>query len=116
MSFPPSPAPISVGLNQIIQDPKFHDIQDDGDVPVAMGVKIDGQPLIPALSGLPHMLVSGTSGIYARSSLERAFRDIHTVRHHGWVSESRYGTYSQVILGLDPDFPLATFGAAADGE
>ena len=60
--------------------------------------------------------VSGTSGIYARSPLERAFRDIHTLRHHGFVSESRYGTYSQVILGLDPDFPLATFGAAADGE
>jgi hypothetical protein len=41
---------------------------------------------------------------------------MHTLRHHGFVSESRYGTYSQVILGLDPDFPLATFGAAADGE
>jgi hypothetical protein len=60
--------------------------------------------------------VSGTSGIYARSPLERAFRDIHTLRHHGFVSESRYGTYSQVMLGLEPDFPLATFGASADGE
>ncbi len=58
--------------------------------------------------------VAGTSGIYARSPLERAFRDIHTVRHHGWVSESRYGTYSQVILGLEPDFPLATFGKFAE--
>jgi indole-3-acetate monooxygenase len=56
--------------------------------------------------------VSGTSGIYETSPLERAFRDIHTLRHHGFVSESRYGTYSQVVLGLEPDFPLATFGAA----
>jgi alkylation response protein AidB-like acyl-CoA dehydrogenase len=57
--------------------------------------------------------VSGTSGIYKTSPLERAFRDIHTLRHHGFVSESRYGTYSQVVLGLKPDFPLVTFGAAA---
>ena len=60
--------------------------------------------------------VAGTSGIYARSPMERAFRDIHTVRHHGWVSESRYGTYSQVVLGLEPDFPVATFGAFAETE
>ena len=60
--------------------------------------------------------VSGTSGIYARSPLERAFRDIHTIRHHGFISESRYGTYSQVVLGLEPDFPLATFGPIVDGE
>ncbi len=61
-------------------------------------------------------VVAGTSGIYARSPMERAFRDIHTVRHHGWVSESRYGTYSQVVLGLEPDFPLATFGKFAETE
>ena len=28
---------------------------------------------------------------------------------------SRYGTYSQVVLGLEPDFPLATFGPMAEG-
>lgn len=60
--------------------------------------------------------VSGTSGIYMRSPIERAFRDIHTLRHHGFVSEGRYGTYSQVVLGLDPDFPLALFGPGVDGE
>jgi alkylation response protein AidB-like acyl-CoA dehydrogenase len=60
--------------------------------------------------------VAGSSGIYTRSPMERAFRDIHTVRHHGWVSESRYGTYSQVVLGLEPDFPLATFGKFAEAE
>ena len=61
-------------------------------------------------------VVAGTSGIYTRSPMERAFRDIHTIRHHGWVSESRYGTYSQVVLGLEPDFPLATFGKIAEGD
>ncbi len=60
--------------------------------------------------------VAGTSGIYTRSPLERAFRDVHTARHHGWVSESRYGTYGQIALGLEPDFPLALFGPTADGE
>lgn len=61
-------------------------------------------------------VVAGTSGIYTRSPLERAFRDIHTVRHHGWVSENRYGTYSQVVLGLEPDFPVATFGKCAETD
>lgn len=60
--------------------------------------------------------VAGTSGVYARSPLERAFRDVHTARHHGWVSETRYGTYGQIALGLEPDFPLALFGPTADGE
>jgi alkylation response protein AidB-like acyl-CoA dehydrogenase len=58
--------------------------------------------------------VAGTSGIYTRSPLERAFRDVHTARHHGWVSETRYGTYGQIALGLDPDFPVALFGPTAD--
>ena len=60
--------------------------------------------------------VAGTSGIYTRSPLERAFRDVHTARHHGWVSETRYGTYGQIVLGLEPDFPLALFGPTAEGE
>jgi alkylation response protein AidB-like acyl-CoA dehydrogenase len=58
--------------------------------------------------------VAGTSGIYTRSPLERAFRDVHTARHHGWVSETRYGTYGQIALGLEPDFPVALFGPAAE--
>jgi alkylation response protein AidB-like acyl-CoA dehydrogenase len=60
--------------------------------------------------------VAGTSGIYTRSPLERAFRDVHTARHHGWVSETRYGTYGQIALGLEPDFPVALFGPAVEGE
>jgi hypothetical protein len=60
--------------------------------------------------------VAGTSGIYTRSPLERAFRDVHTARHHGWVSETRYGTYGQIALGLEPDFPVALFGPSTDEE
>jgi alkylation response protein AidB-like acyl-CoA dehydrogenase len=60
--------------------------------------------------------VAGTSGIYTCSPLERAFRDVHTARHHGWVSETRYGTYGQIALGLEPDFPVALFGPTAEGE
>jgi indole-3-acetate monooxygenase len=59
---------------------------------------------------------AGTSGIYTRSPLERAFRDVHTARHHGWVSETRYGTYGQIALGLEPDFPVALFGPTVEGE
>lgn len=59
---------------------------------------------------------AGTSGIYAESPLERAFRDVHTARHHGWVSESRYCTYGQIALGLEPDFPVALFGPGAEGS
>ena len=59
---------------------------------------------------------AGTSGVYRRSPLERAFRDVHTARHHGWVSETRYGTYGQIALGLEPDFPVALFGPTSEGE
>jgi alkylation response protein AidB-like acyl-CoA dehydrogenase len=60
--------------------------------------------------------VAGTSGIYTRSPLERAFRDVHTARHHGWVSEARYGTYGQIALGIEPDFPIALFGPIVESE
>lgn len=68
-----------------------------------------------AMAAVDHVAsVSGTSGVYTASKIERSFRDIHTLRHHGFVSESRYGTYSQMALGLEPDFPLATFGPIAE--
>ncbi|MDF2697948.1 MAG: Acyl-CoA dehydrogenase type 2 protein, partial [Labilithrix sp.] len=53
--------------------------------------------------------IAGTSGIYVRSRLERLFRDAHTVRHHGFHSESRYETVGQVYLGVDPEFPFVAF-------
>jgi alkylation response protein AidB-like acyl-CoA dehydrogenase len=53
--------------------------------------------------------MGGTSGIYARSRLERHFRDAQTVRHHGFVSESRLETVGQVYLGIEPEFPFVAF-------
>lgn len=53
--------------------------------------------------------LAGTTGIYVRSRLERCFRDAHTLRHHGFVSESKLETVGQIYLGLPPDFPLIVF-------
>jgi hypothetical protein len=53
--------------------------------------------------------VAGTSGIYARSRLERHFRDALTVRHHGFMCESRLETVGQIYLGLEPEFPFVAF-------
>jgi hypothetical protein len=44
-----------------------------------------------------------------RNRLERHFRDVHTLRHHGFVSESRYETVGQVFLGVPPEFGLVAF-------
>jgi indole-3-acetate monooxygenase len=51
----------------------------------------------------------GTGGIYARSGLERHFRDAQTVRHHGFVCESRLETVGQVYLGVEPEFAMVAF-------
>jgi alkylation response protein AidB-like acyl-CoA dehydrogenase len=53
--------------------------------------------------------VAGTSGIYKRSRLERLLRDAYTVRHHGFVCESRLETVGQVYLGVEPEFGLVAF-------
>lgn len=53
--------------------------------------------------------LAGTSGIYTRSRLERCLRDALTVRHHGFVSESKYETVGQVFLGVPPEFVLVAF-------
>jgi alkylation response protein AidB-like acyl-CoA dehydrogenase len=53
--------------------------------------------------------MGGTNGIYARSRLERHFRDAQTVRHHGFVSDSRLETVGQVYLGVEPEFPFVAF-------
>ena len=39
----------------------------------------------------------------------RAFRDAETVRHHGFVSESRLETVGQVNLGVATEFPFVAF-------
>jgi alkylation response protein AidB-like acyl-CoA dehydrogenase len=53
--------------------------------------------------------LAGTSGIYTRSRLERLLRDALTVRHHGFVSESKYETVGQVYVGAPPEFVLVAF-------
>jgi len=50
--------------------------------------------------------IAGTSGVYARSPLERHFRDVQTLRHHGFCSEGRYETAGQVYLGVEPEWGL----------
>lgn len=57
---------------------------------------------------LMHRL-AGTSGIYTRSPIERHFRDAQTLRHHGFVAESRYETAGQVYLGVPPEFGMVAF-------
>ena len=52
--------------------------------------------------------VAGTNGIYTRSPLERHFRDVQVLQQHGFASENRYETVSQVYFGLPPEFaPVA---------
>jgi alkylation response protein AidB-like acyl-CoA dehydrogenase len=53
--------------------------------------------------------VAGTTGIYARNPLERHFRDAHTLRHHGFLSENRFETAGQVYFGVRPEFALVAF-------
>lgn len=53
--------------------------------------------------------VAGSTGIYARSPIERHFRDAQTLRHHGFLSENRFENAGQVYLGLEPEFPMVVF-------
>ena len=53
--------------------------------------------------------VAGTTGIYARSPIERHFRDAQTLRHHGFISENRFEAVGQVYCGLSPEFAMMAF-------
>ncbi|WP_244563738.1 acyl-CoA dehydrogenase family protein [Ensifer aridi] len=53
--------------------------------------------------------IAGTTAFRATNPLERCFRDVHTLRHHVFASEARYGTFGQVRLGVPPDFPVVAF-------
>ena len=53
--------------------------------------------------------LAGTTGIYTKSRLDRYFRDVHTLRQHGFVSENKLESIGQIYLGLPPDFPLIAF-------
>jgi hypothetical protein len=75
----------------------------------AFDKEIEGQ----GAAGLPEIVVTR---LIEKDDAVMAFRDVHTARHHGWVSETRYGIYGQIALGLEPDFPVALFGPTAEGE
>ena len=53
--------------------------------------------------------LSGSSAIYERSPIERHFRDIQTLRHHGFVCENRLEAVGQVLLGVEPEFLFIAF-------
>ena len=53
--------------------------------------------------------LAGTSGVYKRNRLERHLRDAATLRHHGFVAESRYEAVGQVFLGVQPEFGIVAF-------
>jgi indole-3-acetate monooxygenase len=53
--------------------------------------------------------MAGTTAFRASSPLERYFRDVQTMKHHAFASESRYGTFGQVYLGVPADFPVVAF-------
>lgn len=53
--------------------------------------------------------IAGTTAFRVTSPLERCFRDVQTMRHHVFTNEARYGTFGQVYLGVDPDFPVVAF-------
>lgn len=53
--------------------------------------------------------LAGSSAIYERSPIERHFRDIQTIRHHGFACESRLEAVGQVLLGVEPEFALIAF-------
>jgi len=46
---------------------------------------------------------AGTSAIHRRSRLEQHLRDISVLKQQGFVSESRFETVAQVLLGQPPD-------------
>ena len=49
---------------------------------------------------------AGTSVIYQDQPLQRIVRDMETLRHHGFASESRYGSVAQLYWDVDLDYPL----------
>ena len=49
---------------------------------------------------------AGTSVTDRKHPLERIRRDMETLRHHGFVNESRYSSVAQVFWGAEVDYPL----------
>ena len=49
--------------------------------------------------------IAATAMIAKGSELERISRDMETLRHHGFVNESRYASVAQVHWGAELDYP-----------
>jgi alkylation response protein AidB-like acyl-CoA dehydrogenase len=50
--------------------------------------------------------IAGTSGVREAHQIQRHFRDIHTLRHHAYVSASRYESAGQYLLGVPIEWPF----------
>jgi indole-3-acetate monooxygenase len=51
----------------------------------------------------------GASAVFDNHPLQKLFRDAQVIRQHGFVCATRYETYGQVALGLEPDLPFLHF-------
>jgi hypothetical protein len=49
--------------------------------------------------------VAGTTMTEGGHPLDRINRDMETLRHHGFVNESRYASVAQVLWGAELDYP-----------
>jgi alkylation response protein AidB-like acyl-CoA dehydrogenase len=45
----------------------------------------------------------GSTSIYAKSALQRCFRDVHVATQHGMVAEPTFALAGRVLLGLPTD-------------
>jgi alkylation response protein AidB-like acyl-CoA dehydrogenase len=52
---------------------------------------------------------AGTSSIRNEHTLQRHFRDVHTITHHAFVSASRYESAGMLMLGLESDWGFFAF-------
>ena len=49
---------------------------------------------------------AGSASLHKGQPLERIYRDMEALRHHGFANESRYSNVAQVHWGVDLDYPL----------
>jgi hypothetical protein len=50
--------------------------------------------------------VAGGSSVYAKSPLDRIFRDIHTINQHATHQPKVFEAAGRMMLGLEPGMPL----------
>ncbi|MBX3229284.1 MAG: acyl-CoA dehydrogenase family protein [Labilithrix sp.] len=48
----------------------------------------------------------GGSAVYAKSPLQRSFRDVHAITQHTMVAPHGYELFGKILLGVEPDHPL----------